>query len=359
MTATASVAAIFYRCGFQEGWLEVIDQRSFCGTNKGKNFRYLNDEAPTKASLSGVGFILLDYFSLPSFTHALDALVTANLLRPDSYRTCTFTLAGQEVMSDLGIVIRPDQDLSSFPLSELKLLIVCGGLRTPLRADAHLRTLLKKAAENGVALAGLWNGAWFLGQAGLLRAYRCAIHPEHRPALAETAQHSQVTSESFMVDRDRYTAASPRGALHMVLEWIGQSHGAGLVDGISNILEFDASRDRRLNPAQHIKMAAPLREVVKLMETNLEEPLDLEQMAVWVKMSRRQIERLFRAQLGTTPLRYYLELRVTEARRLLQHSRLTVVEVAVACGFVSPSHFSKCYTAYFGHGPSRETRLEF
>ncbi|UFI47541.1 AraC family transcriptional regulator [Pseudomonas savastanoi] len=53
------------------------------------------------------------------------------------------------------------------------------------------------------------------------------------------------------------------------------------------------------------------------------------------------------------------KFQVTEVRRLPQHSRLTIVQVAVACGFVSPSHFSKCYTAYFGHGPSRETRLEF
>ncbi|CAI8852899.1 GlxA family transcriptional regulator [Pseudomonas sp. IT-P44] len=337
----------------------MIEQRTFCGTIKGKNFRYLNDEKPTNVSRSEVGFILLDHFSLPSFTNALDALVTANLLRPELFSTCTFTLNAQEVMSDLGIIIRPDQQLLSYPLSDLKLLIVCGGLRTPLRADAHLSALLKKAAEKGVALAGLWNGAWFLGQAGLLDAYRCAIHPEHRPALAEAAQHSQVTSESFMVDRDRYTAASPSGAFHMILGWIGQCHGTGLVDGISDILAFEDSRHRRLNPTLHIKMAAPLREIVTLMEANLEELLDLEQLAGWVNLSRRQIERLFRAQLGTTPQRYYLELRVTEARRLLQHSGLTIVQVAVACGFVSPSHFSKCYTAYFGYSPSRETRMEF
>ena len=92
---------------------------------------------------------------------------------------------------------------------------------------------------------------------------------------------------------------------------------------------------------------------------DIENPLPLEQIARQSGLSRRQIERLFRAQLGTTPLRYYLELRVTEARRLLQHSRLSIVQVAVACGFVSPSHFSKCYTAYFGNSPSREVRLEF
>ena len=133
----------------------MIEQRNFCGTIKGKNLRYLKDDSPAPASRSAVGFILLDHFSLPSFTNALDALVTANLLRADLYSTCTFTLDGQEVMSDLGIIIRPDHDLATYPLADLKLLVVCGGLRTPLRADAQLRTLLKKVADKGVALAGL------------------------------------------------------------------------------------------------------------------------------------------------------------------------------------------------------------
>lgn len=305
-----------------------------------------------------VGFILLENFSLPAFTQALDTLVTANLLQASLFATHTFTLTGEEVTSDLGIVIRPDSDLKALPLAGLQLLVVCGGLRTPLRVNQALRSLLKKAADKGIALAGLWNGAWFLGQAGLLDGYRCAIHPEHRPALAEAAKHSQVTSESYMVDRDRYTAASPSGAFHMVLEWIGNLHGAALVDGIVDILAFEASRYRRVNPELHVKMTPPLREIVKLMESNLEEPLDLAQIATYAGKSRRQMERLFRNQLGTSPLRYYLELRLTEGRRLLQHSGLAIVDVALACGFVSPSHFSKCYASYFGHSPSKEKRLD-
>ena len=81
------------------------------------------------------------------------------------------------------------------------------------------------------------------------------------------------------------------------------------------------------------------------------------QMAVYAGRSRRQLERLFKEQLGTTPQRYYMALRVTEARRLLQHTELSQVEVLVACGFVSPSHFSKCYSSYFGYRPSKEKRL--
>ncbi|MCS5516722.1 helix-turn-helix domain-containing protein [Pseudomonas qingdaonensis] len=93
------------------------------------------------------------------------------------------------------------------------------------------------------------------------------------------------------------------------------------------------------------------------MGANLEEPLSQVQLAQYVGLSRRQIERLFQSQLGTTPVRYYLELRITESRRLLQHSDLALIDVALACGFVSPSHFSKCYTSFYGYGPSKETRF--
>jgi transcriptional regulator GlxA family with amidase domain len=334
-----------------------MDRRLFSGGMQGKNFRYVQQGTAATVAPSRVGFVLLEHFSLPAFTQALDTLVTANLLQPSVFVTCTLTLSGEEVVSDLGLVIRPDNSLANCRLDALALLVVCGGLRTSLQHQPELRATLRRAAEKGVALAGLWNGAWFLGQAGLLDGYRCAIHPEHRPALADIAQHSQVTSESYIADRNRYTAASPNGAFNMVLEWIGQRHGAALVDGIVDILAFEASRYKRVNPKLQLKLTAPLREVVKLMEANLEEPLGLTQIADYVNRSRRQIERLFEQQLNTTPLRYYLELRITEGRRLLQHSSLSVVQVAVACGFVSPSHFSKCYTAFFGHPPSKEKRL--
>ncbi|MGV8267565.1 GlxA family transcriptional regulator, partial [Pseudomonas aeruginosa] len=96
--------------------------------------------------------------------------------------------------------------------------------------------------QAGVALAGLWNGAWFLGDAGLLDGYRCCIHPEHRAALAEIARNSQVTSDSYMVDSDRLTAASPTGAFNLALEWIARRSGRDLVEAVVDNLAFEESR---------------------------------------------------------------------------------------------------------------------
>lgn len=187
---------------------------------KGKNLRYLNENPGDARQTVRAGFVLLEHFSLPAFTQALDTLITANLLRPASFSTSTFGLREGEVISDLGLVIRPDARLESSVLKALDLLVICGGYRTELKAAEEFIHLLKSASEQGVSLAGLWNGAWFLGRAGLLGGYRCAVHPEHRPALADFCKATQVSSEPYVIDRDRLTASSPSGAFHMALDWI-------------------------------------------------------------------------------------------------------------------------------------------
>ena len=73
--------------------------------------------------------------------------------------------------------------------------------------------------------------------------------------------------------------------------------------------------------------------------------------------STRQLERLFRRYLDRSPKRYYLELRLKKARSLLLQTDMSVINVALACGFSSPSHFSKCYRSFYGRTPYRERGL--
>ncbi|HMQ59001.1 MAG TPA: helix-turn-helix domain-containing protein, partial [Rhizobiaceae bacterium] len=94
--------------------------------------------------------------------------------------------------------------------------------------------------------------------------------------------------------------------------------------------------------------------IIELMEANLGEPLSLVEIAGYVGLSRRQIERLFRQEMGRSPARYYLEIRLDRARHLLIQSTMPVVEIAIACGFVSASHFSKCYRELYGRAPQQE-----
>lgn len=332
--------------------------REFSRTFEDRNMGFVN--APQSQSKpSRVGFLLLENFSLPCFTQALDVLVTANLISPGSVKVHTFTHDHTEVMSDLAIPIRPDTPLTDVRLSDLDIMIICGGLRAARTIPQWLMALLRKLAKLPIMLGGLWNGAWYLGTAGLLDGYRCAIHPEQRIALSERAPNTNVSNEALAFDRNRLTASTPAAAFQMMIQWLATNHSPKLANAVDDKLDGDQAKFRSYHKSNQPRVSRVLREIITLMEANLEEPLEQEQLSKMVGLSIRQIQRLFKEQLKTTPQKYYFQLRITESRRLLQNSNASIFDVALACGFVSCTHFSRTYSAFFGHPPSKEVRYDF
>ena len=144
-----------------------------------------------------------------------------------------------------------------------------------------------------------------------------------------------------------------------MLHLISRDHGRELSAAISEMFVYERIRneqDHQRVPLKHMlgTNQPKLQEIVALMEANLEEPIDLDELAVYVTVSRRQLERLFQKYLHCSPSRYYLKLRLVRARQLLKQTPMSIIEVAAVCGFVSTPHFSKCYREYFGIPPRDE-----
>ncbi|NVK02234.1 MAG: helix-turn-helix domain-containing protein, partial [Oceanospirillaceae bacterium] len=74
-----------------------------------------------------------------------------------------------------------------------------------------------------------------------------------------------------------------------------------------------------------------------------------------IGLSTRQLERLFRQHLNTSPTAYYMSLRLENARQQLKNTTLPIQTIARAAGFSSTSYFSRCYRKQFGVTP-REAR---
>ena len=226
-------------------------------------------------------------------------------------------------------------------------------------ANKSVFAWLREEYNRGVAIGGLCTGAHVLATAGLLSNKRCAIHWENLPGFAEAFPKANVYADLFEVDQNIYTCAGGTAALDMMLKLIGDDFDDNLVNRVCEQVLTDRVRsptDRQRLPlrarlgVQNSKVLT----IIELMEANLSEPLSLIEIADHVGLSRRQIERLFRTEMGRSPARYYLEIRLDRARHLLIQSSMPVVEVAVACGFVSASHFSKCYRELYARSPQQE-----
>lgn len=148
--------------------------------------------------------------------------------------------------------------------------------------------------------------------------------------------------------------------MDMALEVIARRHGMALAVEVSEQLIHDRLRSRgdhqRMTLARRLGSHNPrLVEAVAQMEGHVEAPLSLQVIAQRSGISERQLQRLFSETLGTTPGNWYLNIRLTRAHYLLKETDHDVLAIGLACGFSSPSTFSRAFRRHFGYSP-REVR---
>lgn len=303
-------------------------------------------------------FVLLSDFTMLCFSCAVEALRIAN--RVAGQELYCWSLAsedGQMVRCSAGISYAVDMPLDQLDRSDT--ILVCGGVRVQEASSIRVLHWLRREARRGVEIGGLCTAAYTLAKAGLLDGRRATIHWENQDSFTEEFEDVELTKSVFVIDGPRITTAGGTASIDLMLKLIATDHGEDLANEVADQLIYSAIRTeqdtQRLSIPTRIGVRHPkLSQVIQMMEANIEDPISPAILASEVGMSTRQLERLFRRYLNRSPKRYYMELRLQKARNLLMQTDMSVINVALACGFASPSHFSKCYRAQYNTTPYRE-----
>ncbi len=306
----------------------------------------------------GFVFLLLDSFTMIAFAGAIEPLRIANRAAGRTlYEWRVVSARGEPVTASNGVPVACDGGLTE--LGSGNTIIVVGGIDVKRAITRPVLTWLRREARRGLAIGAVCTGAQVLAAAGLLDGRRCTIHWENRDSFEEDFPDIELTGKVYVIDRDRYTAAGGAASTDLMLSLIARRHGADLANLVADQMihtSIRSDRDaQRLSIPTRIGVRHPkLSEVIARMEANIEEPISPTVLARQAGMSTRQLERLFRRYLDRTPKRYYMDLRLGRARNLLMQTDLSVINVALACGFTSSSHFSKCYRALYQTTPYHE-----
>lgn len=303
-------------------------------------------------------FVLMENFTLLSFASALDALRIANrMANRELYSWKFIGDGGQEVGCSAGTVFKLDDDLVELHRDDIA--ILCGGMNIQSATTKRLLNWIRREARRGLTMGGLCTAAYPLAKAGLLDGKRATIHWENQDSFSEEFLEVNLTKSVFVVDGNRLSTAGGTSSIDLMLKIIADDHGEELANAVADQMIYSSIRTdqdtQRLSVPTRIGVRHPkLSQVIQMMEQNIEEPISPATLAKNVGMSTRQLERLFRRYLSRSPKRYYMELRLQKARNLLMQTDMSVINVALACGFASPSHFSKCYRAHYATTPYRE-----
>ncbi len=319
-------------------------------------FGNIPDKFPQRFS-----FVLVPNFSMIAFAAAIEPLRLANRsAEQEFYAWRLVSLDGAPVQASNGLEFSADCALDQVDATSV--IVVCGGVDVHLFRNRALMSWLRRQGRTGLDIGALCTGSHILAEAGLLVGYRCTVHWENLAAFSENFPDIEVSTQLYEVDRNRFTCAGGTAAADMMLYLIATQHGQDLANEVAEQLMHERIRShderQRMSVANRIGARHPkLAAIISTMQANLEEPLTRNYLAEEADLSTRQLERLFRRYLNRSPARYYLELRLQRARQLLLQTNMSIMNVALACGFVSASHFTKCYRAYFGRTPYRERGL--
>ena len=273
------------------------------------------------------------------------------------YTWTTLSVDGQQVLASNRVAVVPDGCIHDSISPDA--LFVCAGVRANRFNDEKAFARLRGLARSGVAIGGVCTGSLALARAGLLSGHRCTIHWENVGSFVESYPELDVTATLYEIDRGRYTCSGGTAPLDMMINSIASDHGEDLAISVAEQMLHTFMRHphdtQRMSVRYRTGISNPkLLAAIAHMEAYLEHPVSLRELAESVELSHRQLERLFREHLGKTPSRYHLELRLRRARLLLRQTAMPIIQIVVASGFSSASHFARCYREYFMHSPTEE-----
>lgn len=309
-------------------------------------------------SVQRFGFLLVPNFSLIALSSAVDPLRLANMaLGRIAFEWVTVGLRNEAVLSSGGIRVMPDQVMGES--SRFDTVFVIGPNPLPKHGYGETTRWLRQLAAQGITLGGIDTGSYYLAKAGLLNGYRCTIHWEDRETLVKEFPALLVSNHLFEIDRDRYTCSGGVSPLDLMTCVLRRPPGSReLAQQVSDLLVSHqrSKEEKQVLPMRYryANIPAVLLEALEMMESNVEEPLSPIEIAGYLNVSRRQLERLFEQYIHTSPSRKYLEIRLTHARLSVLRTNRRIDEIALLCGFATPAHFIARYRDVYGNTPLAE-----
>ncbi|GLK88529.1 transcriptional regulator FtrA [Pseudomonas turukhanskensis] len=301
---------------------------------------------------------VLAYDGLCTFEFGI-AVEIFGLPRPEFdfpwYRHCIVAVDEGPMRALGGFQVLADAGLEA--LTQARTIIVPGWRNREEAPPAPLLQALRLAHERGARLLSICSGVFVLAAAGLLDAKRATTHWRYTDELAARFPAVEVDPAVLYVDSGQViTSAGSAAGIDACLHLVARDFGAYVANTVARRLVMAPQRSG--GQAQFIPAPVAqtprddLSAVLAWAQQRLNEPLSVTQLAAKALMSERTFLRRFSEATGMTPKRWLQHARMTQARALLESSRLNNEQIAERCGFGSVESFRVAFRKSVGLAPS-------
>lgn len=268
------------------------------------------------------------------------------------------------VTGDCGLTMIVEKHLPDveFPIDTL---LVAGGSGSyNVQTESLITDWLRQNFGHIRRICSVCTGAFVLAAAGLLDNRGATTHWKACRELQNKYPAIQVESNPIFVrDGNIYTSAGVTAGMDLALELIEKDLGNEISLEIArNLVMFLRRPGGQAQFSTTLAAQAPESQSLKNLQfwiaENLNQPLDIPQLAGKAAMSERNFARLFVKEFGITPARYVLGQRIEAAKRELEQTPRRQNEIAVKCGFKTAGNMRRIFLREVGVIP-KDYRAHF
>ena len=298
-----------------------------------------------------VGIVVFPNYSVMSFA-AVPVFELANAFskRP-VYNLQFLSEKGGKVATSAGMAVETER----FDQRRLDTLIVGGGTVIEPGTPGFI-AYLKKSLSRCRRVTSICGGAYHLAAAGLLDGRRATTHWAYVKDMQE--RYPKVTMDMdriFVQDGPIWTSAGMTAGIDLALALVEADFGWELTRAISKKMVLYQRRAGGQSQFSTLLELEPksdrIQSVLKHAKQNLRDSLSVEELAEVAHLSPRQFSRLFHTETGQSPAKAIENIRVEEARIMVESGDHSIDEIAVQAGFGDRDRMRRAFLRAFGQPP--------
>ena len=310
-----------------------------------------------------VGFLIFPGFPMACLTSMIEPLRAANeIVGRDVFSWTLISEDGHRVEASARVAFDPNVALAD--VEKIDQIYLLSDPSSQFENPQSSNGKLRKLARHGTAIGAISGGVFPLARAGLLDGHAASVHWCYEAAFAEEFPDFSPSTDVISIGDRRLTASGAAAAFDLSLHLIGKATGADVATEVACWFQHPMVRGEGVAQrkptfaAESTSDMLPrvVRDAIALFTDNLEDPLNITDIAQQVGVSLRQLERMFQKTTDRTPLAYYRSLRMHKARQLLLYGNYTMAEVAAAVGYASSFTLIKNYSEVFGVHPKEDRK---
>nr|WP_221332997.1 helix-turn-helix domain-containing protein [Nocardia transvalensis] len=258
------------------------------------------------------------------------------------------------VTTSAGVRVLPDATFEEVSARGIDTLVVPGSVevddRRRVRAvtDPAVVEWVRRLAAGTRRVASVCVGAHLLAGAGLLDGKRATTHWSTARQLA--ADHPAVEVDAdpiFIREGDVWTGAGLSACLDLALALVADDFGEAVALRVARqlvvYLKRPSGQSQFSVSVEPISTTRRIEDLRHYITRHIADTLTVDDLAAHAHVSARQLTRIFKTELGTTPAAYLESARVEVARHRLETTDDTLDRIASTCGFNTTDTLTRAF----------------